>query len=81
MDGWSFHRPIINNHTRQGWPALSSYLKIGRGGDVEGEQWVRDILPFFPLKLESEHLPPAFSLQPSKKNRKSEAKRQPNDSS
>lgn len=67
--------------TRQGWPALSSYLKIGRGGDVGGERWAGDILPFFPLKLESAQFASGFLSPAKQKNRKSEAKRQPNDSS
>lgn len=81
VDGWSFHRPIINNHR----PRLACFVLLLKnrkrrrccGGEV-GKGYLAF---FFPLKLESEHLPPAFSLQPSKKNRKSEAKRQPNDSS
>lgn len=53
--------------TRQGWPALSSYLKIGRGGDVGGSGGQGISCLFFPLSLNLRNLPPAFSLQPSKK--------------
>lgn len=53
----------------QGWHALSSYLKIVRGGgEVGGGRVGKECLSLFLLKLESENLPLVFSFQPGRKS-------------